>query len=412
MIFLTARYKATLLSISTSLESFLTLVLVTLFLFFSLMPTPLFAQSTDAKVFSRKTERVIPGDVSIPLVLQVGTDLGHLSHSPSNTNSGPFSGTLMTGKVLGSLLFSDWILETGAGWSYSAIYGQTRADNPLETPLYHRIYTQSAFAEGGLRWRLTPKFHLGLIAQHFFGTDQSLSPTASKTNQMLLGGCLMAVDLLSESGIFRLGASLLGEVLNNNRKVLLYGLTLQFGIPLRGYDILLKKTDVVIRSEKVQRFEVPRVTTQKIVRDVSKYTLPRNTFHFSHGQSFLIPEDQRFLHEVAEILKKHENNYKTVTIETQIRATGSKRNDLRISEERAQTIRNALVTLGLSPQKVLAAGQGGRQIQADNFGDRYHLTLVDLSFADLSEAEVITDSLNNLIKRRVTPDTCAGEKCR
>jgi len=368
------------------------------------------AHANEPQVQWRSNERVIRGDAPVPLVLQVGADVGYLNHTTTIPNEGPFTGTLVAGKSLASFLFDDWIIEGGAGWSFSALYGTTKGENPLEPAIGHRIYTQSGFAEGGLRFRLTPKFNLGVIVQDYFGADLTFSQRRNLVTNMLLGGGMMAVDLLSESGIFRIGATLLAELPDNQRKVLVYGLTLQFGVPLRGYDVLLRQTDVVVRSEKIKKVEVPKVVTRTIVRDVSKYSLPRESFHFGKGQSTLAPEDQSFALELATALRELQANFKTVIIEAHIRASGDAQRDLRLSELRAQSIRNAIVSSGLSPQRVFSAGMGGRNNIEDKAGQS--ITLVDLSFTGLTNPDLVSETLNSLFRRRAVPETCKGDKCK
>ncbi|MFZ9519883.1 MAG: OmpA family protein [Silvanigrellaceae bacterium] len=371
---------------------------------------PSLAFADEPQVQFRSNERVIRGPAPVPLVLQLGADLGYLDHTTTIPNEGPFTGTQIAGKALASFLFDDWIIEGGAGWSYSALYGTTKSDNPLEPAIGHRIYTQSGFAEGGLRFRLTPKFNLGLVVQDHFGADLTLSQRKNLVNNMFLAGGMMAVDLMSDSGIFRAGATLMAEVQDNQRKVLIYGFTLQFGVPLRGYDTLLRQTDVVVRSEKVKKVEVPKVVTKTIVRDVSKYSLPKESFHFAKGQSTLAPEDQAFTLELANTLRELQSNFKTVTIETHVRSSGDPQRDMRLSELRAQSIRNAIVSAGLNPQRVLSTGLGGRaNIDDKSIGSA---TLVDLSFTGLNNPDQVSEALNLLFRRKAVPETCKGDKCK
>jgi outer membrane protein OmpA-like peptidoglycan-associated protein len=375
------------------------------------MPAQALAAESAPQVFVRNTEKYIRGDAPVPLVLQLGTDLGYLSHSTTIPDEGPFNGSLLTGKAMASFLFPNWIAEAGLGWSYSALYGTTRSDNPAIPSIGHRIYTQSAFAEGGLRFRLTDKFNLGIIVQDYFGTDLTLSQRKDLVSHMLLGGGMMAVDLLSDSGIFRLGATVMAELPDNQRRVLLYGLTLQFGIPLRGYDILLRKTDVVVRSEKIQKVDVPKVVTRSVVREVSKFSLPRDLLRFTRGQATLTPEDQSFLLELAQLLKQYQDTYRTVAVEVTVKSSGEANRDKKISESRAQSIRNVLVSAGLNAQRTLATGLGGRTLNADRISGSGSATLVDLSFSGLTQPDQLNDALNNFVKRKATPETCRGEKC-
>jgi outer membrane protein OmpA-like peptidoglycan-associated protein len=375
---------------------------------------PLYSEADDLpQVYTKNTERFVKGDAPLPLVLQVGLDAGLLKNSTTIPREGPFSGAVFAGKTLASFLFEDWILEAGLGWSYSSLYGTTKGENPAVPELGHRVYTQSAFAEAGLRFRLTPRVNLGLIVQDYFGTDLTLSQRQGLVNNMLLGGGMFAIDLLKESGIFRLGAFLLAEIPDNKRQVVNYGATLQFGIPLRNYDIMMRKTDIYVRRERVQKVEVSKVVTKTIVRDLTKYSLPVESFRFYKNQTALNPEDQEFISELGQTLKQVSPYYKLVTVEVTVPETSDPRRDQKISELRALSIRNAIVSAGHMPaQRILARGEGGRQGFAETSPGSTSKTFVDLSFLGLTNPDAVTDALNQLLKRRSTPETCRGERCK
>lgn len=369
------------------------------------------ASENAPQVTVRNSEKYVRGIAPVPLVLQMGTDAGYLSHSPTIPDEGPFNGSFLNGKAMASFLFQDVIAEAGLGWSYSALYGMTRSENPAVPSIGHRIYTQSAFAEGGLRFRLTDKFNLGIIVQDFFGTDLTLSQRKNLVSNMLLGGGMMAVDILSDSGIFRLGATLMAEIPDNQRRILSYGLTLQFGIPLRGYDTLLRKTDVVVRTEKVQKVEVPKIVTRSVVREVSKFSLPRNALRFLKGQAVLAPEDQAFLIDLAQELKQLQETWRTVMVEVTVKSSGDPVRDKKISEARAQSLRNVLVSAGLPAQRIFSAGLGGKQIVPDRNPQSNSGQLIELSFSGLTQPDELNDALNNFVRRKAIPETCRGEKC-
>jgi outer membrane protein OmpA-like peptidoglycan-associated protein len=365
------------------------------------------------QVYSRNSEKILRGGAPLPLVLQLGIDGGMLSHKTTIPREGPYDGGSLSGKALASFLFDDWLLEGGLGWSYSALYGTIKGENPIDPELGQRIYTQSAFAEAGIRVRLTPRFNIGLIAQDYFGTDLSLSQRKGLVSNMLLGGAMAALDLFGESGIFRIGAQLLAEIPDNNRQVLYYGATLQFGIPLKDYDVLLRKTDVLVRRERVQKIEIPKIITKTVVRDVTKYSLPSGAFRFAKAQSALNPDDQEFAVDLAQTLKQQSTHFKFVTIEAAVKASADPRRDQQLSELRAQSIRNAIVSsVQIPTTRVLAVGLGGRSNVDDRAAPTGSATLVELSFAGLSNPDAVSDALNLLLKRRSTPETCRGDKCK
>lgn len=374
---------------------------------------PAFAVSSDVQVSSETKEKTLRADPLLPLSLQVGLDSGLLDHATTIPNEGPYSGYLIGGKALASLEFEDWIVESGLGFHYSALYGTTKESNPLSPEIGHRIYTQSAFAEAGLRLRLHPRFNVGLVVQDYFGADLSLSQRRGLVNNMLLGGAAASVDFLGDSGVFRLGAQLLGEVLDNQRKVIYYGATLQFGIPIIGSDTLVRQETVTIRKERIEKVVVPKVVTKTVIREVSKYSVPLGAFNFSKGSGRLNLDDSSLVTELGRILSRFSKQFRTVTIEARVRKSRRPRRDLKLSQERADSIKNTIVSLGLlSASQVSARGLGGHPTVGAHRNARFSLTAIDLSFVDLENETQLRDALTQFFTGRKTPETCRGGQCK
>jgi outer membrane protein OmpA-like peptidoglycan-associated protein len=374
---------------------------------------PAFSQAQETpQIYARNSERIIRSNEAMPLVVQLGVDGGYLSHTTTIAREGPFVGGFLAGKSLLSFLFDNWIVETGLGWSYSALYGTIKGPNPTDPTLGQRIYTQSAFAEAGMRFRITPRVNLGLVIQDYFGTDLSLSQRSGLVNNMLLGGGLFAIDLLKESGIFRVTGQLLAEIPDNKRQVVLYSAGLQFGIPIQDYDVLLRNTDVYVRREKIQKVEVPKVITRTVQKDVSKLSLPANVFHFEKSKQNLNPSDQPFVFSLGQTLKQQSAHFRTVTIEVTVRSSGQIKQDTLLSDARAQSIRNSIVSSGaLSSERIKAQGLGGRTLP-ENLNRLYDPTIIDLSFTGLTNPDSVTNAINQLLLRYSTPETCRGDTCR
>ena len=388
-------------------------LLILLFCVFSISSTcPVYA-SDRVQVSTQNDEKIIKGSAFLPLSLQVGLDAGVFNHTTTIPKEGPFAGYSIAGKGLASLEFDDWILESGLGWHYSALYGTTQDSNPPFTEIGHRIYTQSAFAEAGVRLKLHQRFSLGLIAQDYFGADLTLSQRRGAINHMLLGGAAASVDFLGESGVFRLGAQLLGEILDNQRQVIYYAATLQFCIPIVGSDTLLRREKILVKREKTETITVPKVVTKTVIKDVSKYSVPAGAFRFYKGQTSLNLDDQKLASDLGQLLKSFSSKFRQVTIEASVKKTRNSRRDLALSQARADAIKNAIVSLGLlTPTQLKARGIGGRVNLNEKGLGQLSLTLIDLSFVDLEDETQINDALTQFFNGRKTPATCRGGQCK
>ena len=86
---------------------------------------------------------------------------------------------------------------------------------------------------------------------------------------------------------------------------------------------------------------------------------------FASGQTQLLAIAEQTLSDVAKVLKELEPN-SAVNIVGYTDSVGSNENNLRLSEQRAQSVRNYLVSQGVDSSKLVAVGRGEEQPIASN----------------------------------------------
>jgi outer membrane protein OmpA-like peptidoglycan-associated protein len=86
--------------------------------------------------------------------------------------------------------------------------------------------------------------------------------------------------------------------------------------------------------------------------------------HFDRNKSTLAPKSVRFLSEYAEWLNKHTEIRVEITGHTD--NDGTDRNNLRLSRERAQAVKNELVKLGIDRRRIAIKGYGANMPASSN----------------------------------------------
>jgi outer membrane protein OmpA-like peptidoglycan-associated protein len=106
-----------------------------------------------------------------------------------------------------------------------------------------------------------------------------------------------------------------------------------------------------------------KLTLVQLDRDKGKIDIKQKVF-FRRGSARLSPRSFGLLGQVSQVLR--ENDDLRVRIEGHTDATGSNSTNLRLSQSRADAVRNYLVRLGVDPDRLVAVGYGEEQPIASN----------------------------------------------
>lgn len=87
--------------------------------------------------------------------------------------------------------------------------------------------------------------------------------------------------------------------------------------------------------------------------------------HFLHGSAELLPDSMALIEEIAEALRDHPEIQK-VEIQGHTDDTGTPEYNLELSEKRAEAVRDALITNGIDPSRLVAKGYGQEKPVATN----------------------------------------------
>lgn len=145
----------------------------------------------------------------------------------------------------------------------------------------------------------------------------------------------------------------------------------KFDILLEGGDTYLIKIKSVGEAKDYNKFEVPVLGENesygKIILTI-QFEQPKiftlNNVEFESGKSSLTEDSYSELEELTEYMKLKEGL--VVEIAGHTDDVGDEESNMKLSEARANTVRNYLISKGISPGRVIAKGYGESQPIAPN----------------------------------------------
>lgn len=94
------------------------------------------------------------------------------------------------------------------------------------------------------------------------------------------------------------------------------------------------------------------------LRQSTKFTTLSQNIRFSIGSTELSPSSRRALNEIAGEMKKSANSFEKVRIAGLADPTGNAERNQRLSQARAERVRNYLISRGVPENKLEAVGKG------------------------------------------------------
>ncbi len=332
-----------------------------------------------------------------------GFDLGFATTTPKNSElESPKKGFIYGGKILGTVFTNDMAGDLGIGYMRSSLTGDkdyTENKDTAELTEFGNVtvLTNAAYAEFSPRVRLGNHFQLGPLGQVFFGTDASFGAQDHETSSTALAG----VQLLYNTGddfLFRAGVQILTDINIYARQLYLGLLTIQFGVPVVKQKTIVKTIeDVTTRErEKVKKI-IKNVRKQRVV-EVVKILFDSETVHFVTNSAQLSEKSASFLDSLGRFLANNPEEWKFIRVEGHTDKRGTVEHNMKLSQARAESVRAALISAGISEDKIAAKGFGFHQPLSKE-EDPVSLAKnrrVEMNFEGVRNTELIGQTINSI----------------
>ncbi len=275
----------------------------------------------------------------------------------------------------------NWMYQVGGGLFYDRLYasGEKTFAGPTNDTVKRqknvRIETRAGEIELAARYRYRPELEFGLLGRALFGTSLSFSQDKdSKSTKFFIGPQAVLRLPDQESWLRRLDLSLLTDLNVRDRKVFLLTAGVAIG-----------RTIVHDKPEEPAPAPQPAPAPENKIEEV----FADKAINFASGSSVVQGPALGFLTELGAYLKDHPDLWEQIAVEGHTDKNGKLDYNMKLSKDRAEAVRQALIKQGVSADKIKSEGYGPTRplVEEKNAETRAINRRVVMGFATKGHAE-------------------------
>ncbi|MGB0455170.1 MAG: OmpA family protein [Bacteriovoracaceae bacterium] len=314
----------------------------------------------------------------------LGFGLGKLKTDVS-TDYGKKEGPVRNASLKASYYHVNWMLSLGLG--YYDLYLETE-DKSSAT--YTKLVTETFYLDLTPQFRLTNRFSLGFSYQHLLGEEFLAGPsTALNANDEAttesLAGIVFNYDIPFNNFRIRTGLSVHRPLSVGERDITIGLFTLHFG------------TDVYAHKQEPKVIYKTREIIKTIPADVIE--LDEQVIYFELGSSTLNQKSVLFVEKLAELLLENTGDWELLKIVGHTDIIGDPTSNQRLSERRANRVKDILNKKGVAKERTFEIGLGDTQLKSKGTTAEDHKLnrRVELQFVGKLDKDFV-DKILDLIK--------------
>lgn len=271
------------------------------------------------------------------------------------------------------------------------------------------VDTSFGVLEAGASIRGGP-LQFGPTAMITFGADTDFGASEeSSTPNLFLGFKILAQNEFDDRSVFsRIGLKLYTDVSISDRQVYFVSAHVAVGMPLAKPETVVEKQVEYRTKTKIQK-EV------KIVRKVrDQFFIDAGIVNFVTGKSNLPPSVSNYLRALGQYLKRHPKKWQKIMIVSHTDKRGSAAINRRLSKKRANSVKSALQSGGLSSHKFTVKSKASTD-PVEGGSDAVSLARnrrVEISIVGGAEIPSLKQQVLKLQQRYRMPATCRGAACK
>lgn len=318
----------------------------------------------------------------------VGMGFGLLNDSTfvSTPTGSQFLGSLSLGRRTGR-----WEWDTSLGWGFSRRTG-------IDTEGFAvGIQIRSARADFNARYRLSDGWAIGPVAALHFGTDTRYTQLLGDSKATPYIGSRTTIDLPASGGF---SMQVWGEALTEMSWPPRDAFTGMVGVRI-GMPVSFDRSDSISVRQAAPEREV------RVVLDGSKV-------FFATDSTEIKPAFKKQLRALSQYLNEAPDEWTSMEIEGHADIRGTLPYNVKLSQRRAEAVRRALASAGMSKERLFAAGYGptrpvdlgtGSQPWARN-------RRVELIIRDVAQPDLLKSLLQPLTAEQlqISPKKASGQK--
>ncbi len=224
----------------------------------------------------------------------------------------------------------NWIIDAGIGWMNSSVSGKTSVSQEA------RIQTLAGLLELNPRYRINNRWQLGPVVNLAFGTDTTYAPTQGVSKNSILIGIKGIYEIPSDTYPIRFWTQLSTNVFSRQQQAYVAWLGIQIGIPIKFGEPKSKEAS-----------SSPKITASNRLSIILD---PQRVF-FGTSSANMDPYMQSILEDLGKYLDENEASANTEIL-GYADQRGSFNYNLKLSQKRAEAVKNRFIKGGLNAAKL------------------------------------------------------------
>lgn len=328
----------------------------------------------------------------------LGIGLGLQTLSTDISGEVPKKGFNWGPRVIGSYYTQNWALDLGLGYNMGRISG-------TNSTTIVKVNTDSAWLEIAPRYRASEFFQIGPAFSLMMGTDESYSETVGTKGSLMMIGAHALFDLPSDGPLMRTGLLALKGLGLDRRSTFLVMADFQIGFDLFGnlHKRMPPPAPVLPPPAPVLPIETPTVEIAQVV-DLESVLVrfPEDRLLFDFKMSHLHPERRAYLAEFAKFLAANPGTWESVVITGHTDNRGTDRVNDELSNARAKTVFDVLLSEKVSRERMSYKGMGMRvPLDPASNEEAWRLNRrVELEFRGVTNPKLFSGQLNRIDSER------------
>jgi outer membrane protein OmpA-like peptidoglycan-associated protein len=224
-----------------------------------------------------------------------------------------------------------------------------------------KITTQALQLDFNAKYLVGSGFGLGPSAMVFFGEDTGFSPGKAAVPETVFAGLIFHKDLhsqASENLHMRFGLRGLVSLNLSVRTAYIALASFEIGIPVLQPKTNLVEKELVEIRQRTQKKRVEKYVEKIIVKEKNRFMFDSQTINFETDKSVLSEKSVLFLQKLGKALQEDANLWTSVLIEGHTDKRGSKEHNAALSEARAGSVKQTLLSTGIPANKIFSQGFG------------------------------------------------------
>jgi outer membrane protein OmpA-like peptidoglycan-associated protein len=221
-----------------------------------------------------------------------------------------------------------------------------------------KVETKSTFVEFYPHFRPGENWQIGPVARAVLSPYQNSLPEESRKKQTIFAGALVGFEFPSDRWIYRIGGQYLTDINLERRSLQHFQISLDIGYSfLERFSKIVERKKIEKREERIKNVVEKNIEKKVILKQVS-IIFDQGTINFVTAKADLLPASIAKLQKLSRFLTSRPDLWERVLIEGHTDRRGAFDYNIKLSQDRAISVGQALIQNGVQQSKISWQGFG------------------------------------------------------